>query len=328
MTVKPDHKKLSRLAHPIILSALGLILLNALVLQPTSPSWLTGKLADLAWMIVLPVAGASLLGLIWQKGQSAVFWVAAAAISVSFVLMKTVPQVNDLLRMAFFDIFEIPLKLTLDPSDMIALIGVVLAAWVWHHPWRINSRVWRFAPLVLLVMAGMADAVDPGYDQIECLAVHEQALVAFTPERSTAYIGNGVERKAYLSRDNGRTWEDLGTFSPNAEGEEGLLGGVNVAELSKECEDWNQQTLVSDPINAQIQYMIVSDQGVYRSWDGGETLSREYRVDEGVVFMDVVFAPDDRTLAIAASYSGVLLRLPDGRYSWTDPSGMSLTPGD
>lgn len=328
MHEKPAPRILSRLAHPLVMLALGVILLNALIFQPLSPTWLTGKLADLAWMIVLPVVGASLLGLIWRGQENRAFWISTVVISVSFVLAKTLPVVNSLLRGLFICLFGVSLKLALDPTDLLALAGVILAAWIWRHPWRIPARMWRFAPLVLLVMAGIADAVDPGYDQIDCLAVDGEALVAFTPERSTAYIGNNSERKAYLSRDNGRTWEDLGLFTVNAEGEDGLLEGIAVAELTSECQPWNQQTLVNDPVNPQVYYMIVSNQGVYRSWDGGETLARDYRVEEGVEFMDVVFAPDGRTLVVAASQHGVLLRRADGMYTWADPSGLSLPAGD
>jgi hypothetical protein len=328
MDKKTTDHTLSRLAHPGFILALGIILLNALVLQPLSPSWLTGKVADLAWMVVLPVAVASLLSLIWQKQEKMTFWIASVAISLVFILVKTLPEVNFFVRALFHGLFNLPLKLALDPSDLIGLVGVILAAWIWNHPWRIPHLAWRFAPLILLVMAGLADAVDPGYDQIECLAVDGPALVAFTPERSKAYFGDASERKAYISRDNGQTWADMGTFSPDAEDETGVLEGIEVAVLSRECQDWNQQMLVEDPLNPRVQYIIVSERGVYRSWDGGETLSREYRVDEGVVFEDAVFAPDNRTLAIAASYYGVLLRLPDGGYLWADPSGRSLAPGE
>ena len=318
-------RSLSRLTHPFVLLSLGLILLNALVFQPFSPSWVTGKLADLAWMIVLPVATASLLGFLWPNSEKSNFWVATIAIAAGFSLIKTLPAVNNFARNVFFELFHVPLKLTLDPSDLLALIGILLAAWIWFHRWQINRRIWRFAPLILLAMAGLADAVDPGYDQIDCLALDGEAIIAFTPERSLAYFGDATERKAYLSRDNGRTWEDLGTFSLDEEGEAGSAQGINVAALIRECRPWNQQVLVEAPVNPRVQYMIVSDQGVYRSFDGGETLIREFSVPEEVDFKDVVFAPDNQTLVIAASYHGILLRKAEGGYSWADPSGMSLT---
>jgi len=321
-------RTLSRLAHPVLLLALGLILLNALILQPSSPSWFSGKLADLAWMIVLPVAAASLLGLFWPASEKRNFWVSTAVIAAGFALVKTLPSANIFVRDLFLNLFRARLKLTLDPSDLLALAGIFIAAWVWGRGWRVTRRIWRFAPVVLLAVAGMADAVDPGYDQIDCLALDGQAIIAFTPERSLAYFGNASERKAYLSLDNGRTWEDLGTFSPDEEGEAGSAQGIDVTGLIGECRVWNQQVLVEDPLNPRVQYMIVSDQGVYRSFDGAETLIREFSVPEEVDFKDVVFAPDNQTLVIAASTHGVLLRQADGRYVWADPSGMSLTLGN
>jgi len=328
MSEKSAARSLSKLAHPFFILALGMILLNAIILQPFFPSWLTGKLSDLAWMIVLPVAAASLLGLIWRGPEKLIFWIPTAVIAVSFALLKTLPLANGFIRAVFLILFRVPLKLRLDPSDLLALIGVFLAAWVWGQNFRITWRVWRYAPLVLLVMAGIADAVDPGYDQIDCLAVDGEALIAFTPERSLAYIGNASERKAYLSSDNGRTWQDIGTFSPDEEGEAGIAEGIEVAALISECRPWNQQALLEDPQNPKVLFMVVSDRGVYRSWDGGESLHREFSVSEGVSFKDVAFAPDGRTMVIAAGYHGILLRLQDGTYTWADPSGMSLSLGD
>lgn len=319
---------LTKLAHPLIILALGLILLNAALLQPASPSWLTGKLADLAWMVVLPVAAATLLGFIWRGSEKLTFWIPAVVIACGFSLMKTLPAVNVLIKAQFFALFRVPLKLTLDPTDLIALPGIFLAAWVWRQSWQLTKRMWRFAPLLLLVMAGIADAVDPGYDQIDCLAVEGEALIAFTPARSLSYFGNASERKAYLSQDNGRNWEDIGNFSPDEEGEDRMVEGIDVVGLISECRPWNQQSLVADPNNPQVQYMIVSDQGVYRSWDGGESLHREFASPEAVAFKDVVFAPDGRTLVIAAGHHGVLLRYLDGTYTWADPSGLSLSPSD
>jgi len=228
----------------------------------------------------------------------------------------------------FLILFNIPLKFRLDPSDILALAGVFGAAWIWGQSSHITRRIWRFAPLFLLMLAGIADAVDPGYDQIDCLVVDEEAMIAFTPDRSVSYFGDASQRKAYLSWDNGRTWEDIGVFSPDEEGDAGMAEGIEVAALIGECRPWNQQLMVDDPQNPQVQYMIISDQGVYRSWDGGESLHKEFSVPEGVTFKDVAFAPDGRTLVVAADYHGVLLRQEDGTYLWADPSGMSLSPGD
>jgi hypothetical protein len=68
---------LNKLAHPLIILAVGLIWLNAALLQPASPSWLTGKLVDLAWMVVLPVTAAALLEVFWRGSEKLAFWIPA-----------------------------------------------------------------------------------------------------------------------------------------------------------------------------------------------------------------------------------------------------------
>ena len=42
-------------AHPIVLAAGALVVLNDYVLREVSPGWLTGKLSDAGFLVVAPV---------------------------------------------------------------------------------------------------------------------------------------------------------------------------------------------------------------------------------------------------------------------------------
>ena len=68
-------RALALLAHPLTLSALALMLINDQLLRRLSPSWLTGKLSDAAWLAVVPVVLAALLGLALSAALRTVFWV-------------------------------------------------------------------------------------------------------------------------------------------------------------------------------------------------------------------------------------------------------------
>ncbi len=317
---------LQALAHPLALASLGVILLNALILQPLAPSWLTGKLSDLAWMVVLPLAIAALLSPIWSmKDKRSLFWISAALAGAGFSLLKTLPAANHAAGALFLRIFQMPLKLALDPTDLLALAGLPLAGWIWRQDWTRAKRQWRFVPIFLLVLTGLADAPDPGYYQVDCVAVYGDTLIAFTPERATGYFLPGQERKVYTSIDNGQTWIDQGVFTLREMKNADLLGDPPLDDLLAQCPMDQDEFTITDPQNANIQYVILSENGVYRSEDNGNTLTLEFDAEQNqTIFENAVFAPDGETLVIAATYDGILLRLPDGAYERIDPSGMSV----
>lgn len=306
------------LLHPIVILSFILILLNALVFQPISPSWLTGKLADFAWMVIIPLALAALVNPIsYEKA----FPLAAGISALLLVLLKAVPATNLLANQLFSSTLNTPFKLLLDPTDLLALAALPLAWWVWIQPRGATRRVWRFAPLALLVMVSLADAPAPGYDDIECLAVYNDTVVAFTPERST--YGSGAERKAYTSTDMGMTWTDQGVFKVESEESQANDAGIPMEELMSTCSlSYSKEISINDPNNPAISYTAIGGQGVYRSSDNGATLVREIDVDEQVDFSDLIFAPDQQTLILGAGLDGVWVRHPGGAYDWVDPSGL------
>jgi hypothetical protein len=315
---------LAALTHPITIAAVLVILLNAWVLQPHYPSWVTGKIADLAWMIILPLCLAWVFSvseintpekpLLWGLGLS----------GLVFTLLKTIPLLNHLAASLFYDITHLPLKLTLDASDLLALLGLPIAWWVWHHPRRQSHRTLQIAMISLVALAGLADAPAPGFDQIDCLAVHDNTILAFTPERSSGYLSSSINRKVYISNDNGLTWEDLGVFNDKDGDSEPAPNGLPIYDLMGQCEDWDKLEEINQPDNPDISYMVISGQGVYRSEDAGETYTREYEDTDNVEFEDMVFAPDNQTLIIAGGYKGVLRRASDGTYAWISPGGYDI----
>ncbi len=306
------------LLHPIVFLAMILVLLNALIFQPLSPSWLTGKLGDLAWMVILPLFIAALIAPI---SRDKAFPLAAGISALTLLLFKVVPASNLLANQLFSHVFGVAFKLRLDPTDLLALVGLPVAWWVWRQPRENARRIWRFAPIALLVMASLADAPAPGYDDIECLAVSGDTVVAFTPERST--YGSKAERKAYTSTDMGMTWTDQGVFKVESDEPQANDAGLPMEDLMATCSlNYSKEINITDPNNPAISYTAISGEGVYRSSDNGATLIREIEVEDLVSFSDLIFAPDQQTLIIGAGFDGALVRHPGGSYDWVDPSGM------
>ncbi len=110
------------LGHPLALGGLALVLLNALWLQPQHAGWLSGKLGDLGWMLSAPFLLALPLALILHDRRT-LGWAALILTGALFSLLKTLPAANEAARAAWLGLTGYPLKLALDPTDLLALLA-------------------------------------------------------------------------------------------------------------------------------------------------------------------------------------------------------------
>jgi hypothetical protein len=80
--------------HPLCLAATVLLLLNDHLLKASFPGLLTGKLSDIAWLVVAPVVLAALLSLARVSARVA-RWGALAAAGVAFAALQLWPPLGD-----------------------------------------------------------------------------------------------------------------------------------------------------------------------------------------------------------------------------------------
>jgi hypothetical protein len=135
---------LDSLVHPVPLAALTLMLLNDHVLKASDPGWLTGKLSDVAGLMLLPfvlLAGWDLVRLIRPSLPASGPRLAVASATLAVILftaMKVVPLGSDLYRLGLGGV-QWPFRalvawvasepspsyaqvhLTSDPSDLLTL---------------------------------------------------------------------------------------------------------------------------------------------------------------------------------------------------------------
>ena len=140
--------------HPVALLALGVLILNDHALKASFPGLVTGKLSDVAGIVLLPlvlVAGWELLGAALGRGSGPHARVLALAIlltGVGFTLVKVVPPV----ALAFGSVLgavQWPVAvlaglagghpvvpglsaapIVVDPGDLVALPALAIATWV------------------------------------------------------------------------------------------------------------------------------------------------------------------------------------------------------
>lgn len=115
------------LRHPLWWGALVVLIVNDHVLKASGlfPGWLTGKLSDVAGLVVAPVLVAALVSVRRRRGV----WASIAVIGAWFALVNTVPAVARACEM-LTALVGVPWKLWCDPTDLLALPALGASAWL------------------------------------------------------------------------------------------------------------------------------------------------------------------------------------------------------
>ncbi len=196
-------RSLHFLARPFSLAALLLLLVNDSFLRHFWPSSITGKLSDLAWMFLAPVAFTA--GLAWlaprglRRHERILAGIGFGVTAAGFALFKTLP----VMRAAVLDVWQaglgFPAAAVLDPTDLVALLSVVCAAWLWRRQNSQGVAIPLRAVFVipLLAILTLADAAAPDYG-IACLEKQDGKILAYSTYRF------------YSSADGGLTWTEGG----------------------------------------------------------------------------------------------------------------------
>lgn len=247
-------KALHLLAHPATLAAIGLLLVNDHLLRRAWPSALTGKLGDLAWLFFIPLAAAAVVALVLpariRRHAQAVPLIAYGVVGGVFALAKTLPGVHVAVVAAAEALFSFEVGWRRDPTDLVALAGLLLSASLWMRtPVPARGRVRLAAPgwisLGLAVMLTVANspAPDPG---IYCLVAQDGDVYAFS-----AYT-------SYRSGDGGLTWEDASA-------------GARESCPAPWSTPSGAQAIVADPRNADRQFRFAPGEAIELTEDAGAT---------------------------------------------------------
>ncbi|WP_437761315.1 hypothetical protein WME77_24610 [Sorangium sp. So ce764] len=118
------------LRHPLFLGALALLVVNDHLLKGAGllPGALTGKLSDLAGLVVAPVLAAALVDARTSRGRALAF----AAVAAPFAAIKLSAAAAQLL-VGLVGLAGITWRIWQDPTDLAALVVLVPA-------WRLSAR--------------------------------------------------------------------------------------------------------------------------------------------------------------------------------------------
>lgn len=282
---------LTSLTHPLAVMAALMLLANALIFQPLWPNWLTGKLSDLAWMVLAPLLLAAVLAPLGFSRAVRVF--SLVAVGLTLVAVKTIAPLNAAVLQLFAS-FGWPLKLALDVSDLIVLPGLLIAWHIWEqtlHPPTLNWA--HVAALSLAVLALLADSPAPRPPAFDCIEEEpEGSLIARRSSISYAYFSGEQRASTYfVSEDGGLTWAE------NAIQDDEKFYCTPQMQGSIRVEDANQS------------FFAIAGQGVYVSMDEGKTLTRELELTS---IYDLHAHRGTENVIVAAE--DLWVRTPDGEW--------------
>lgn len=155
--------------HPVTVGATAVLLANDRVGKTAWPGPVTGKLSDVAGLVLFPALLALLVSVLVPRLPARVVCVGAlAATGAGFALAKVTAPGNAAATAAWRAAAGAA-HVVRDPTDLLALPALALAAWVWRAAargpdrdaaWTGRVRLFVVLPVALVAVAGTS-AVDP-----------------------------------------------------------------------------------------------------------------------------------------------------------------------
>lgn len=199
---------LGELFHPIAMGAIVVMIVNDWVLKGSAPGWLTGKLSDLTGIVAAPLAltavGDVMAWVAARMGARIDFtlrrWKLAAAIVVTggaFVVVKLVPAAARGLAEGLAHVFG-HAAIVADPTDLIALPGLAVAAWIGRQELR-RVPLGRIEYLARrhrrgqAIAGGLDDVIHAGADPGQVAAL-EAAIASYLDGGPAAPVDAAIAR--------------------------------------------------------------------------------------------------------------------------------------
>jgi hypothetical protein len=316
------------LVHPLTWASVLVLLVNDQVLRWRWPSWITGKLGDVAWLAFAPLVVALLLAALAGTGKKVsqaedrIIVIAIALVGGVFVVVKAVPAATVAFHIGFRAVFGWDPLLVWDPSDLLTLPALAIAWRIWsgarsravpqaRPPARGSFRLarWRWVALGLAMVATLGNSGPPDMG-ILCVEMAEDRLLA-GPQYEYAYTNT------YESTDGGLTWSEI---APP------LTQGATAA-----CQVSEETWTVALP-EGNVLYRIEPGRRVERSADGGASWTTDLELpgsEAHIAYIQLrrspaiarpgphsgVFDVSTGNLILAMGFDGVLVRRDAGTVS-------------
>lgn len=195
-------------AHPVTLLGTGLLLANDHLLKTLWPGPVTGKLSDVAGLVVLPPVLALLVSVLAPRlGATTDATVATAVGGTAFALVKATPT-GAYVASAGWSLLTGPSVILADPTDLLTLPALGVA---WYAFTRVRARpatrvrLARFGVLVALPAATVAMVATsaPDLPTVEEVGIWRGSVVV---RPDNAYPGRRGGDHWWVVEDGGARW--------------------------------------------------------------------------------------------------------------------------
>ena len=331
-------QSIDALLHLITIGSIVVLLINDHIFRYIWPSWFTGKLGDVAWLIFAPVLVFVIFGAAKLNGNLA-RWISICVVGLVFTLANTSRYYHGVISEVFSSLAGWETQITADPTDLLTLPALIVSYRIMECPklvWGRRSKSLGVVVIALGAFATLANSPAPPQEGITCLSSVDTELRAAAMDTH------------YYSMDGGMTWNSRAEMflsldyhhcsnwwhSPDRvdqwiilpaehDGKEyRITRGAGIETLSSDGATW-----VPDPITAPISqseavfYRKLSDESWVLYVDGPN---------------DVLLDPNSKNLIVSMGIRGVLLKTPETNWEWVavgpykryDSTGLHLVSGN
>jgi hypothetical protein len=303
--------------HPLTLAALLILLVNDHLLRRFWPSWITGKLGDVAWLVFAPLCVAVFTAWLAPRHhpqhEKQTLRLALVFTGGIFSLAKTIPVFHALVTDGFSSLLGFPAGTVRDPGDLLALPALAISWVIWEHSADTRNATRPGVPVLALAsLLTIANMAAPDYG-IDCLLPQDDgSLIALS---SWSWEGS-----AYQSHDGGLTWETL------------PVGDGPSTETCPHTQPDELPWQAEDPTQPGVVYRFTPGRSIERSEDGGQSWVREITL-RGAEAREAYYAstrswdsrigplaawidPEQGAVVAAMGQEGILVRDETGAWQW------------
>ncbi len=308
----------SGLTHPATVAALGVLLLNDLLLKALWPqAWLTGKLSDLAWLIFALPLLAFLLSFAARgnlRAQRVAFLAAYVGLPLLYAAFNTFDPVHDWI-MRGIALAGGAAGSPRDATDSLVIpLAWGTALWVWRRqPAAASAMRLRWAVLVagVAALASVASTPPELIRGVQRVGVSEDGAIVANTEFGT-----------YLSADGGLSW------SREDRPSDGIDWGGQSVETPRGRYSLDGPLVLRtgiDDTQEQVAYsteFLEEEGNVWVQWVSTARLSQRREI----AFRPLAIVYDERSgnLVLALGIQGVVVGTSDGK--WTAVAVGRLEP--
>lgn len=310
------------LLHPVTLAALGLLLLNDLVLKGVWPNpWTTGKLSDLAWVIFASPLLAYLLSLPTPGGRRTqrAIWIAAyIGLPLLYAAFNTFAPVHDAILRGLSLISGGAGGSPLDAADSLVIpIGLAIALWIWRRGRTTLTIRRRHIAMAVAGLAVFAAIASSGPRPTSGVA----GFMMTSDNRLFAHCGPVYGACSYETVDGGLTWKLANPT--NLDGQQIAGSSVDTPRGSYSINEFGVMHPAgsSDPAYSTKYLRSVSAQWLQEN-------ATTHLWPQTLATMPDSIAYDARSdhVLVAMGIQGVVVGTPDGK--WTRVAVGNFRPTD